>query len=288
MRWDSPDHLSWRASFRGQEGLLARDYLRRENGFYAPDYHIRLPKRLPLIGSIGTPTTLGSSNTITGTTQNIITTTGTVPVGNLVVVAAVSAASVFEGVSSISDGTNTYTAAVSQAFGTGSLDDLALYYNYYTSSLASSSSITVTWAGTVTSAVAVAVQVSGLLPSSEFDSAAGGSTSGTSTTPSLATGTLAQASEIVFGALGWNSATTANYTENSPFTNLYNNVVNTPARVSLGYDIVKVTAPVTYAPTLSASSPFGIIVAPFKANDDSGSDLRIYRLNWPQNRQRWA
>ena len=67
---------------------------------------------------------------------------------------------------------------------------------------------------------------------------ASSSGSGASTTPSKATGVLAKTSEIVFGALAWTNPGSANYTENSPFTNLYNNVANSSARLSLGYTIL--------------------------------------------------
>lgn len=236
-----------------------------------------------------TPTTLGSSNIGSGGgTQNVITTTAPVPAGNLVVVAAVSVASPFEGISSVSDGTNTYTAGVTQTYNASGLDDAVLYYHYYTSSLASGSSITVTWAGVVTSAAAVSAQFTSVVPVSPFDSVASSSGSGASTTPSKATGVLAKTSEIVFGALAWTNPGSANYTENSPFTNLYNNVANSSARLSLGYYIARGTAAVTYAPTIAALSPFGIIVAPFTLIDDSGSGMTIFKPNWPQNRQRWA
>lgn len=212
-----------------------------------------------VLGAIGTPTTLGSNNTGTSAASLTITTTGAIVAGNLVVV-AIYVIGTNPTVTSVSDGTNSYTRANNSLSGTGTGE---LWYKENASAVGSSASLTVNFGGTITTSTIAAAQVSGIASSSSYDSAAAAAATGTSTTPSATTGTLAQAEEIVFGVVTVGSTSTL--TESAGFTNLYSLSNGAAVKLGLGYDIVAATTAVTYHPTLGSSVIWRALATPFKA-----------------------
>jgi hypothetical protein len=236
------------------DGLLARNYLRRKSGLYAPAREKTL-----LYEAIGTPTTLGSQN-VGGSASCGITTTANIVAGNLVVVAF--ARNGTQGISSVSDPSNTYTASgQGQAF-------TDIWYCLNAVAVSSGSLITVQFAGSETEIFACAAQVSGI---TAYDSGAANGNNGNGTSLSVTTGTLAKSSEIIFGAGG--CKTTLTFTESSGFTNLYN-LSNASASIALGYKIVFSNAAVTYNPTLTSSVvTLNVVAAPFEGKVSTGFNM---------------
>jgi hypothetical protein len=160
-------------------------------------------------------------------------------------------------VSSISDGTNTYVKAVGLLSGGYNSE---IWYAKNCSAVASPT-ITVTFASNANYRGICALRINAMNTSSPLD--ATNSTSGTGTTPSTTTGTLAQASEVVIGAMIANVAPTV--TVSSGFTR---GSINQPASGvthEIEYQVVNSTGSVTFAPTLSSSQQYTATVASFKA-----------------------
>lgn len=216
--------------------------------------------------AIGTPSSLGTA--ISGTTSvssKVFTTNAAITAGNLAVVAIgwYNGGSSVVAISSVSDGTNTYTAAVTASSSGSTPSSIALYYCKNAAAVASSASITVTWASNVLAQGIIAYQVSGVDKTGPLDKTAT-YTSPATTTPSVSTGTLSQANEIIFGCAGGYNITS--YTESSGFTSLASVFPNSDA-TTLSYDTVTSTTSVTYAPTTNAdlTGPTIALVASFKA-----------------------
>jgi hypothetical protein len=214
------------------------------------------------VAAIGTPTLVGSGTNATSTSTLTFTTSATIVAENLVVI-AIGYGSLAATISAISDGTNSYTKAYSQ--GESGVGNSQLWYCANAQAVSSGATVTVTGNTSVAAGkfVGVVAQVSGVAASSALDSA-GNTNAGSSSTPSVATGTLAQASEIIFGVFGFSSSLT--YATEAPgFTNLYNNVLGTTPPLALDYQIVSSNTAVTYAPGYSGNSSWDVLAAPFKA-----------------------
>jgi hypothetical protein len=225
--------------------------------------------------AIGTPTSLGTA--IAGTTaasSKVFTTNAAIVAGDLVVVAIGWYSSGGFTVSGVVDSgsTNSYVSAVSVSSGGGIPSGVALYYVKNATALASGGTITVTWSGSVASQSIMAYRVTGIDTVSPLDktstaaSASGGDLS-------VATGTLGQANEIIFGAAGGYNVGT--YTESSGFTSL---AQNSPSGnlLALAYDIVSSTSSVTYAPTGLPNSRSEAVVASFKAPTPNTSNFFMF------------
>jgi hypothetical protein len=241
-------------------GLLAREYLRRESGLLVPDLRIKTP----LQAAIGTPTIV-----LAPASYSNNTTSAAIVAGNLVVV-AVCIGGNNRTCTGVSDGTNTYTKALSLCTGAGSCPDVSLWYVQNASALSSGATITAGISGGAPTQIIAAAQVSGVATTSSFDTTGAGASNPTASvigtptaSPSVTTGTLSQANEIIFGVTG--SETIETYTEDANFTNLFAaSFVGHANSLSLGYRIVSSTAPVTFAPTLSASANWVALAAPFQ------------------------
>ena len=152
--------------------------------------------------AIGTPVALGSTGHAAASTL-ALTTTADAPVGSLIFVAAGQAAGGVTVVSSCTDQkSNSYTAlgSVVNADATG-----AAYALNTASDVPLGDTITVTYGslgGTVTMA---ACAVSGIATSGALD-VNNVTATGSGTAVSVASGTLAQANEIVFAILGWSTS----------------------------------------------------------------------------------
>jgi len=157
--------------------------------------------------------------------------------------------SAFRTVSTISDGTNSYSVATTSS-SSGSGEDGELWYCKNAAAVASGGKVTITFSGSLTGsgngAIALVCRVPGISTATALDK-----TNATwGQTYSIASGTLSVANEIVFGTSGsFNSLT---YTESSGFTNV-NNLSGGVLNSYLSYDIVSTTASVTYSPNWSVN-----------------------------------
>ncbi len=107
-------------------------------------------------------------------------------------------------------------------------------------------------------------EVSGIA-SSPHDSTADAASSGASTGPTVTTGTLAQASEILLGGIDWQSGSiTESAAPASPWTNAAVQLPSNRVTTRSSYQITSATTAVTYSDTLSASATWAICVACFK------------------------
>jgi hypothetical protein len=219
--------------------------------------------------AIGTPTLVGTS-ILSGS----LTTSAAIVSGNLVVIGV---SFYIQTPTSISDGTNTYTAALGLAANSryGSL-----WYCANAQAVASGATVTISPSGGRAMA-AVMAQVSGIATTTPFDSTGAGGTnptSGISFLPSVTTGTLSQASEIVFAIASCGQSAEPVYTESANFNNvgMAANTSGNAAYLFLSYDIVSSTAAVTYDPSFSVSSNWVACAAPFTRGNISCNGLGIW------------
>jgi hypothetical protein len=218
--------------------------------------------------ALGTPTSIGVnsfSGTVSGSSITM-TTSAAITAGNLVVLIIALGSTSAPSVSSISDGTNSYTKAWGTTTGTNVT--LECWYKENASGVGSGATVTATLSGAMSGAsegwVLHGFQVAGAKTSASLDVAPAPSTSN-STTPSVATGTLAQANEIVFAA-SYNNNGNVGYTESSGFTNLYSGGGAIGKSVGIGYKITSVTTTSTYQPTWASTAAINMItgLASFK------------------------
>lgn len=197
---------------------------------------------------INAPTTYGQYNSVAGTSETF-TTTQNLVAGNHACVATYAQGISNPVTTGVSDGTNTYLRVVFSASGT-----------HYASIWCVSSAVAVSSGATVTVTSSaggngmtfVAFQWSGGQSGSAVDQAL--TATPTSASPSITTGTLAQANELV---VGWiNVEGTPAYTKGAGFTQLVQLTnAGTSEILSLEYKIVASTTAVTWNPTLGTSTP---------------------------------
>lgn len=129
-----------------------------------------------------------------------------------------------------------------------------------------SSVIKITMTGSATIALSAA-DVSGIATTTPLDvtgtQTTGTSTTGTTISPTVSTGTLGQANEIVFGAVSMNGSISA-YLGQAPFTDFTGTVVSSNPNIQWSYDIVASTASVAYGPKWTTARPYAANVVTFK------------------------
>lgn len=195
------------------------------------------------------------------------TTSTDLEAGNLgvIIIGLVNSAGTTRSISSVSDGTNSYTKAQANSFTSGSFYDLEVWYAPNAAHVASGSTVTVTYsaADVHNSTSVVGVQIPAALAASPYDTAGAGATGG-SNSPSVTTGTLGQSAEVVLGCnlISLN----ATYTEDPGFINLFNVFSGGTGNqfLSVGYKLVSSTSAVTHNPSLSGVRNFVEVAAPFK------------------------
>jgi hypothetical protein len=257
------------AAMSGVVGLIARG-LSAAKATPSAIYKAALRATATAIGSahgggttatISTPTLVGQGVGLSFTTSHPIV------AGNLVVMAASMSGTIGETVTGASDGINSYTPALDEAY-SGANAATCLLYCENAAAVASGATITITESGGAAACVTVIAQCSGI---SAFDSSGVGSSNPTSaagSAPSVTTGILSQSNEIVFGVssvLGGPA-----YTESAGFTAIAHENYFSVVDVDLSYRIVSSTTPVTYSPGWSAGSDFISLAAPFMAAMSSG------------------
>lgn len=161
-------------------------------------------------------------------------------------------------VSSVSDGTNTYTKAVGGYSATNDYDsEIWVSFNVVT---ISSATLTCTFSTTSDAGPGIAaVSVTGLL--GPKDQTASGNSNGTTSPSAGPTGTLAQANELAIGFL-WSGGGGGTITESTGFTAAVDS--HPSPSVHLGYKIVQATTALTYNPTSGSSVAWGTQLATFK------------------------
>ncbi len=226
--------------------------------------------------AIGTPATLGSSTSTGVQSSNTLTLAHNIQTGDLVVVAVEIQSNLVSipTVSSMSDGTNNYSFAQRFNGTIAGIDiDTEMWYCANCSAIATSTVLTATWsgsnAGAGTSQSIQAARVSGIATSSPLD-AAPTPQNGTASSPTLATGTLAQAAEAIFGFV-WCGAGNA-IGQASGFTNL-STTSQSGFTSSLDYDVVSSTNSVTYGPTNIGTAGETLIVTSFKGAGSGASPI---------------
>lgn len=196
-----------------------------------------------LVGTVASPST---------TTPLSMTTTAAIPATAAIIVVTGSAV---DTASSVSDGTNTYTALSNYA---GTSAKLRVFYCANSAGLSSGSTVTVTWSNALTNHYQAVFYISNANTVAPIDALANSSV--TSATPSLATGALGLADEVVIGFFWAQSSGSEVWTEATGFTNMFEETVAGEAKFRAAYQVVSSTASVTYAPTVSISTALSMTV----------------------------
>lgn len=204
---------------------------------------------------IGTPATLGFVGPSGSVSSIALTASAAIQSADLVV-CGIQYDSASQSVSSISDGTNSYAKILRET--AGSTATVELWYKANATAVASPT-ITATLSGAIGTPAMQCGRVSGV-QSTPLDQSNGATGSGT--TASVATGTLAQANEIAWGYMMGRGT----FTETPPgsWTNINHGNSANPQTSALDSITVAATTAVTYNPTMSGSVTWSAIIATFK------------------------
>lgn len=206
-------------------------------------------------------TKLGTVGATASATTAVITTSAAVAAGDMeiCIVGLINGDFSPTVISSASDGTNSMSA-VTGTLETSSSTYINMVAKYNASAVSSGATITITFLNSQGNRMVGCYTVSGLTttPADQSNIAQNAG----STTPSVATGTLAQAAEVVFGAVNVDGSST--YTEASGFSTLDAMAAGGIGTVHTAYEIVAATTAVTYAPTLGTSREWSANIASFK------------------------
>lgn len=236
---------------------------------------------------IGTPVSLGVNGNTSGSTNLTITTTSAISSGDL--------AFVFVGVytnqvvSSVSDGTNSYTKAGAYSYNNGGYLNCELWYKSNCSAVSSGATITISYGGTASYWGAVAGKCT-ITPNPSVVDISPVWTGINGTSPSVSTGTLSNANELVLGCVySWN--TTAP-TYPGAFSSLDSVTTSVNRFTGVAYDVVSSTGSVTFNPTMGSGQVVAMTMSfratnlPLKmptALDGLGSGGGFYRNPWGMN-----
>ena len=201
------------------------------------------------------PAPVTATGSITTTTVTFTTNPGTLVVNQAITGSGVTALTQI-------------TGGISQWNGSSASATVNNSQTVVSETLTVSSTITASWTTGAKPAMA-AISVSGLDLSAPLD-ITGTINTGTGTSASVATGTLAQANEIVIGALSYNN-TPGTFTEASGFTSLTQPTQGSNDNTRWAYQIVAATTTVTYAPSWVTSRAFGANVYTFKQAGSSSA-----------------
>lgn len=207
---------------------------------------------------ITTPVTLGASvSSAAARSSWTLTTTNAIPAGALAIVCVQAPFAAAQTITSISDGTNSYTAAVTNAWDASTQLTVACWIKENAAAVSSSATITANFSAATIAASSIinAGYVIGTLSSSSLDKTNSGITSAGTAYASGTTGTLTQANEIAFGFVAMYNAN-ASVTEGAGFT-----AINTVALGSgnfdqsrFAYQIVAATTALNYQPSASLAT----------------------------------
>lgn len=171
---------------------------------------------------IAAPTSIGSVvMSAAARSSATLTTTAAIPGGSLAFCGVLAPFSTAQTISSVSDGTNTYTAAVTNAFDAGTQLVAAIYYKQNATAVSSGATVTASFSGNTIAQPSIIVcgYTTGIITASSLDKTNSGLLAPGTAYASNSTGTLSQANEIAIGFLGeYNASVTI--TEGSGFTTL--------------------------------------------------------------------
>ncbi len=203
-----------------------------------------------------TLTSLGTAGVSTTNNTTVTMTTGAdIALGNTVVVGIVSGDGVT--VSSVSDGTNTYTKLTSSN-DSNSTTNIEIWHKLSASAVSSGATITVTFSGNNT-----AKSVAGVIANRTLavvGSAANAAT-GTSATPSVASGASVPLAALVMGVSG-NKGTQTYTTVGGIWTTEQNVAVGAPIRI-VERGITTGAGTVTFNPVLNGSKEWNAIIGAY-------------------------
>lgn len=216
--------------------------------------------------TIGTPQSLGT-NSLQGNNSSItLTTTNAILAGDLVVVVVALNDTSSPTVSSVSDGTNSYTLAKDSGYQGNT--DISIWYKQNAAAVGSGATITATYSaglgGVSDGAGILAARVTGVVLTSSLDQTQSALAASASTVTAT-TGTLAQAIEIAFGGAVC-AGGTFTYSGASGFTNIsdISAIAGGNGNAALDYNIVNSTSAISYSPTFNAAGRICAVVATFK------------------------
>ncbi len=218
------------------------------------------------------PAGIGKKSGGNGGTTNVITTSAASAAGNLIVNIAASDGS--PTLSSVADSaSNSYSAGTALASPAGR--HLRAFYVQNAAALAISQTVTTTFSANGAGKYSAAISIQGVAASGALD-VQGAGVSGTGTTPSIATGTLAVAAEIVIGFVLVGGGNSDSFTEASGWTSLPSIGAGGGGSIlRMAYRVVASTASVTYNPTLGTSRDYVANVMSFKA---AGSIASVHSI----------
>lgn len=209
--------------------------------------------------TVGTPVQLTDTTVPATGTSSAYTTIADSPAGNTITLATAQASTAFSGTPSCVDSAgNTYTPIFTAGAGTVT-QSVALWYCLNALHLPLGGTITLS-DGTSTRRPASAISIPNV---SALDVSPAGNVSAGTAAPSISTGTLAQADEIVLGFIGVASGNSDAYTESTGFTSATAQGILAD-KLHFAWQIVASTASVTFAPTLGTSRGVAYNVVSFK------------------------
>lgn len=199
----------------------------------------------------GTPVGLGKNVLSTTGASLAVTCNAAIQAGDLVIFALQFFNSGIT-VSSVSDGTNTYTRAVIGTNATNAPKDSEIWYKEGAAAV-TSPVITANFTSNGGGVIAIAARAPGVISSASLDVTANG-------TGSISSGTLSQANETLFGVAGGSNGASNDSTDG--WTQLDVDNLGTGQYLTLSYKLVSSTASVTYNPT--GGNVFETALATFK------------------------
>jgi hypothetical protein len=203
----------------------------------------------PAVTNIGTNNSAGVSTvTLAGVT---------VPAGSLIIVEVIDASSTIGG--SVSDGVNTYTASGGVFLNNVSTNGFMRTWFAPNASL-SAGTITYTLQATTAASIS-AIYSSNIITSSPLDSAVTATAFGSSTTPTVTSGTPASTGELFVAGIGEGGST---FTQDSGHGWTSPPNVDSNNNVAGGKQVNAGTGTKIFAPTLGASTTWAVNVLGFK------------------------
>jgi hypothetical protein len=205
---------------------------------------------------IGTPVSIATGSNGSAASSIAVTTTTAVLSNDLLVCQVIAFGNP---ITSVSDGTNNYTQAVTQNE-VSEYDDI--WYKSGASPVAAGATITASFSGSTNIQIIACIRVAGIISSGALDKVNNAAAVNTGSA-SIATGTLSQANEIIIGTydLGNNTSITIN----APIIQIgASQVVQSTILQAYGYNIVSSTASVNVAGSWSPVSRNILELATFK------------------------
>lgn len=219
---------------------------------------------------IGVPVSLGCALGVAGASSISLTTTAAIPAASMVFVGVQVGFAAAQTITGVSDGTNTYSNAVTSVWDSTAGNLTGLWHKPNAAAVGSSATLTATFSAASVAATNVSVicaaYSTGILPNTPLDKSANAKTEPGTAFASGSTGTLSKGNELVVGFVGSFQNCTS-VTEGSGF----NTITGSPKLQgsgnnwcgNLAYAIVGTTTAVNYQPILTSS--FGAaVIATFK------------------------